>query len=94
MTDQCINCTLKGNWEGCKATECFHHENWGWQQLERDNADLKRENERLTQKTLDQFVEIQDLRRVANDLSAEVERLKQELEETQLQALDDMCRCD
>ncbi len=36
-------------------------------QLERDNADLKLENERLTQKTLDQFVEIQDLRRVAND---------------------------
>ncbi len=49
-------------------------------QLERDNANLKRENERLTQKTLDQFVEIQDLRRVANDLSAENERIKLELE--------------
>ncbi len=49
-------------------------------QLERDGADLKGENERLTQKTLDQFVEIQDLRRVANDLSAGNERLKLELE--------------
>ncbi len=48
--------------------------------LERGNAELKRENERLTQKTLDQFIEIQDLRRVANDLSAENERIKMELE--------------
>ncbi len=50
------------------------------ERLERDNAELKRENERLTQKTIDQFIEIQDLRRVANDLSAENERIKLELE--------------
>ncbi len=50
------------------------------ERLERDNAELKLENERLTQKTIDQFIEIKDLRRVANDLSAENERIKLELE--------------
>ena len=28
MTDQCKNCSAKGNLEKCKSTECFHHENW------------------------------------------------------------------
>ena len=37
---------------------------------------LQAENKRLTQKTLDQFVEIQDLRRAANDLKGESDRLK------------------
>lgn len=28
MTDQCKNCVVSGDLEECKATECFHHENW------------------------------------------------------------------
>lgn len=47
MSDQCEHCTSRGDWAKCRASECFHHENWGWQQLERENADLKREVETL-----------------------------------------------
>ena len=28
MSDQCQNCTLRGDYETCIKTECFHHENW------------------------------------------------------------------
>ena len=28
MSDQCRNCTLRGDYETCINTECFHHENW------------------------------------------------------------------
>ena len=28
MTDQCINCELKGDIKMCLASECFQHENW------------------------------------------------------------------
>ena len=28
MTDQCKHCTIRGDIEKCKATECFQHENW------------------------------------------------------------------
>ena len=28
MTDQCLNCDLRGDLVKCKAAECFHHENW------------------------------------------------------------------
>ena len=28
MSDQCKNCTLRGDYEACIKTECFHHENW------------------------------------------------------------------
>ena len=28
MTDQCGNCTLKGDLKACQEASCFHHENW------------------------------------------------------------------
>ena len=28
MTDQCNNCSLKGDIKKCLAADCFHHENW------------------------------------------------------------------
>ena len=28
MTDQCNNCSLKGDIKKCLATDCFQHENW------------------------------------------------------------------
>jgi len=28
MSDQCGNCTLKGDLVKCKETPCSHHENW------------------------------------------------------------------
>lgn len=28
MTDQCINCTLRGDLDNCLKSECFQHENW------------------------------------------------------------------
>ena len=28
MTDQCKHCELRGNYNECIKTECFHHENW------------------------------------------------------------------
>ncbi len=28
MSDQCKNCEVRGDYEKCNATECFHHENW------------------------------------------------------------------
>ena len=32
MTDQCKHCTLRGDIDGCKSTECFQHESWYAQQ--------------------------------------------------------------
>lgn len=28
MTDQCKNCTVRGDIKTCLQTSCFHHENW------------------------------------------------------------------
>ena len=28
MTDQCKNCSLKGDIKKCLASDCFQHENW------------------------------------------------------------------
>ena len=28
MTDQCKNCTVRGDLKACLVTECFQHENW------------------------------------------------------------------
>jgi hypothetical protein len=28
MSDQCEKCEVRGNYERCIKTECFHHENW------------------------------------------------------------------
>jgi hypothetical protein len=28
MSDQCKFCDIRGNYEKCIKTECFHHENW------------------------------------------------------------------
>jgi hypothetical protein len=28
MSDQCSYCSVKGNYNECVKTECFHHENW------------------------------------------------------------------
>ncbi len=28
MSDQCKSCSIKGNYQKCLDTECFHHENW------------------------------------------------------------------
>jgi len=28
MSDQCKNCTCRGDIYKCIATPCFHHENW------------------------------------------------------------------
>lgn len=33
MSDQCKHCTVRGDIEKCKATECFLHESWFAQQL-------------------------------------------------------------
>ena len=34
MSDQCKHCLSKGDWDECQKTVCFHHENWGWKQLQ------------------------------------------------------------
>jgi len=43
MSDQCQHCTVKGDWDKCQSTKCFHHENWGWLQLkdQRNNLQAK-----------------------------------------------------
>lgn len=28
MVDQCKHCDLRGDIKACKASDCFHHENW------------------------------------------------------------------
>ena len=33
MSDQCKHCTVRGDWDKCQSTKCFHHENWAWLQL-------------------------------------------------------------
>ena len=34
MSDQCNNCTLKGDFKACKSAACFHHENWYARQMQ------------------------------------------------------------
>ena len=47
MSDQCKNCTVRGDLKACKSTPCFHHENWYAIQLESKIEELTKENERL-----------------------------------------------
>lgn len=28
MSDQCKHCTIRGDYNKCITTECFHHESW------------------------------------------------------------------
>ena len=28
MSDQCKHCQVRGDYNKCMSTECFHHENW------------------------------------------------------------------
>lgn len=39
MTDQCKNCTYRGDIDNCLLTDCSHHENWiSFQHKERYEA--------------------------------------------------------
>ena len=57
MSDQCKNCTLRGDIKACQAVECSHHESWYVsavkEQLEADKAQLQRENAELKRDVLD-----------------------------------------
>jgi len=41
MSDQCKNCTVKGDVKKCLATECHQHENWMAKQQRAKIAELK-----------------------------------------------------
>ena len=47
MTDQCKHCTLRGDIKMCKATECFHHENWYAVQQKSEIDQLKQQRDEL-----------------------------------------------
>jgi hypothetical protein len=59
MTDQCKNCDLIGNFNGCVNAECFLHENWYSIQLQQQKNRMV-----LTLKELQQF------NRLRNDIDA------------------------
>jgi len=39
MNDQCINCSIRGNIDKCRSTDCFHHESWYARKMDRALAD-------------------------------------------------------
>ena len=41
MSDQCRNCSVRGDFNECMKTECFHHENWIAEQHRKRYAELK-----------------------------------------------------
>ena len=43
--DQCTNCTMRGNLQGCLATKCNQHENWMVRELRQILMDIKYEVE-------------------------------------------------
>jgi len=47
MTDQCKHCILRGDIEICKATECFHHDNWYAVQQQSEIDMLKQQRDEL-----------------------------------------------
>ena len=47
MSDQCKHCTVRGDWDKCQSTECFHHENWAWLQLKDQRDKLQARVEEL-----------------------------------------------
>jgi len=47
MTDQCKNCTVRGDINACKATDCFHHENWYAVEQQKEIDELKAHCARL-----------------------------------------------
>jgi len=65
MSDQCKNCTLRGDIKACQAVECSHHESWYVsavkEQLEADKAQLQRENAELKDSNDKQFMKIAGL---------------------------------
>jgi hypothetical protein len=34
MSDQCMHCMVRGDFEACQKTECYQHENWYAEQLQ------------------------------------------------------------
>lgn len=51
MTDQCINCTIRGNLKQCLATDCFQHENWMAIELRAENERLRSALQRISLST-------------------------------------------
>lgn len=41
MTDQCRLCTLRGDMEACRETNCFHTENWYCLKMKKKVAELE-----------------------------------------------------
>jgi len=59
MTDQCRYCTLRGDIKKCKATECYHHENWYAIQQQSEIDQLKQQRDELADKVIDLESEIE-----------------------------------
>lgn len=59
MTDQCKHCILRGDIEICKATECFHHENWYAIHQQGEMDKLKQQRDELADKVIDLESEIE-----------------------------------
>ena len=50
MTDQCQNCTVRGDIDACRSTPCFHHENW---YAKVQTVDIKRLKEEIEDLNMD-----------------------------------------
>lgn len=48
MTDQCKNCTFRGDLKACQAAECHKHDDWHSVQLNKRIAELEKEREALS----------------------------------------------
>ena len=47
MSDQCKNCTLRGDLTQCMLTDCTQHDSWMVKQLERQLEEVQKENTQL-----------------------------------------------
>jgi hypothetical protein len=62
MSDQCQHCTVRGDFDMCLKTECFHHENWISDQWRAEVARLKAEKAVLADE-FEHYILHMDLRR-------------------------------
>lgn len=65
MIDQCKYCVLRGDWDGCRATECNSHENWISIEMGRKIARLTAKNKELEERDSEKRNMLED---VVNEL--------------------------
>ena len=92
MSDQCKHCTVRGDWDKCQSTECFHHENWAWLQLkdQRDKLQDRVQELEALQLTMSDSVDdwidkAHDFEEERDKLQARVQKLEKKLRGYQAQ---------